>query len=356
MKSFKYILLAALAAFCCLIFIKIHLGKDNRTVVNAPTVNNLVPFPGSGLTSVVPPEVYGYLILRGDTSTASMEANLQYVNGVIVEALHVVGSETVLDNPAKQKPVFQYIREHNKSAKVIALVNNYSGGKWQVTKTTETLADPAQRTGVVKKIIAYVKDNKLDGVSLDFEGLREEAQENLVTFCSELHQALKENKLSLSINVEAGPDIDYAGLGKNVDQLILMDYDQHSVNTDPGPIASMLWFKQGIKEVVDLVDPAKVVIGLGAYAYDWEVGSGATGLTYGSAAKKALETGAKITFDQQTQNSTYTYIENGKEHVVWMLDRSSALSQKSAGQLYGINTFAVYRFGSEDQSLWKALK
>ena len=45
--------------------------------------------------------------------------------------------------------------------------------------------------------------------------------------------------------------------------------------------------------------------------------------------------------------------DNGVEHQVWFLDAVTALNQMRAAREVGIRTFALWRLGSEDRSLWK---
>ena len=44
--------------------------------------------------------------------------------------------------------------------------------------------------------------------------------------------------------------------------------------------------------------------------------------------------------------------ENNMRHDVWFLDAVTALNQMRAARTLGINTFALWRLGSEDRSLW----
>src|SRR5260370_38402627 len=44
--------------------------------------------------------------------------------------------------------------------------------------------------------------------------------------------------------------------------------------------------------------------------------------------------------------------DNGTSHRVWFLDGVTALNQMPAAREMGIRTFALWRLGSEDRSLW----
>jgi spore germination protein YaaH len=48
-----------------------------------------------------------------------------------------------------------------------------------------------------------------------------------------------------------------------------MAYDEYSADSDPGPIASQKWIEAQVDKISKKVSPSKVILGLGAYGYDW---------------------------------------------------------------------------------------
>ena len=67
----------------------------------------------------------------------------------------------------------------------------------------------------------------------------------------------------------------------------------------------------------------------------------------------ARESETDISFDADALNPTFAYVEdNGVEHQVWFLDAVTALNQMRAARNLGIRTFALWRLGAEDRSLW----
>ena len=68
----------------------------------------------------------------------------------------------------------------------------------------------------------------------------------------------------------------------------------------------------------------------------------------------ARESETDVNFNADALNPTFAYMEdNGIEHQVWYLDAVTALNQMRAARTAGIRTFALWRLGSEDRSLWK---
>ncbi|HEV2113774.1 MAG TPA: glycosyltransferase, partial [Terriglobales bacterium] len=68
----------------------------------------------------------------------------------------------------------------------------------------------------------------------------------------------------------------------------------------------------------------------------------------------AQESESPITFDPDSMNPHYGYMdEQNRPHEVWYLDAVTAINQMRAARALGINTFALWRLGAEDGSLWQ---
>ena len=68
------------------------------------------------------------------------------------------------------------------------------------------------------------------------------------------------------------PGWNYKAYAAASDYLILMAYDQHWAGSDPGPVAAQDWFEQQSRQAHARLDPAKTIIALGNYGYDWTDG------------------------------------------------------------------------------------
>ena len=63
---------------------------------------------------------------------------------------------------------------------------------------------------------------------------------------------------------------------------------------------------------------------------------------------------ADIEFDDTELNPHFAYLDEQEvRHDVWFLDAVTALNQMRAARELGISTFALWRLGSEDRSLWQ---
>jgi len=73
-----------------------------------------------------------------------------------------------------------------------------------------------------------------------------------------------------------------------------MNYDEHQVTSEPGPIASQNWFVGNLTRVPRVVPKKKIICAIGNYGYDWTL-SVPPAPVKGHAAKpfqtQVLETG-----------------------------------------------------------------
>src|SRR5262249_7386254 len=104
---------------------------------------------------------------------------------------------------------------------------------------------------------------------------------------------------------------------------------------------------------------SKIICSIGSYGYDWATSGKkreVTGVNTEHVQESwlhAREPESEIELDSDTLNPHFAYSEdNGVEHQVWFLDAVTALNQMRAARGFGIRTFALWRLGSEDRSLW----
>ena len=73
------------------------------------------------------------------------------------------------------------------------------------------------------------------------------------------------------------------------------------------------------------------------------------------AWQSASDSGADVELDSDSLNAHYAYDDDDAhvQHQVWFLDAVTVLNQMRAVRELGLQTFALWRLGSEDSSMWK---
>jgi len=65
---------------------------------------------------------------------------------------------------------------------------------------------------------------------------------------------LQAKQLRLYVNAQVGAnDAFLKGLGKSTDAVILMNYDQHESESEPGPVAAQDWFETNLSRTLKLI-------------------------------------------------------------------------------------------------------
>ena len=103
-------------------------------------------------------------------------------------------------------------------------------------------------------------------------------------------------------------------LAAAADALIVMTYDEHNEQGEPGPLAGQGWFEAKLDERFKDIDAKKLIISIGSYGYDWsEPGTGARDLGAGSLGAAGGVDGATLRFDTASLNPTFSYIDDAEQ-------------------------------------------
>ncbi len=299
----------------------------------------------------------GFLVNWDDSSMSSLKQNLDGLDMVIPEWLHLADNNGSLseDDPARQAQISEYIRLRRPGFPIMPLLNNWNGKAWEGDKLSRVLADPAARKRVIQQLLAYIERQHFAGISIDFENIPAKSQANFQRFLAELYAVLNPRGLLLSMNVPANdPAFDYRNLARKVDYLILMAYDEHWSTGLPGPIAGLPWFADVLQRRQRDVPAKKMIVAIGNYAYDWEAGHPAEERSFEEAVLTAKESEGNISLDPASLNPTFDYSDdNDHIHHVWMLDAVTAFNQLVIAGSVSPGGIAMWRLGSEDPALWK---
>jgi cellulose synthase/poly-beta-1,6-N-acetylglucosamine synthase-like glycosyltransferase/peptidoglycan/xylan/chitin deacetylase (PgdA/CDA1 family) len=231
------------------------------------------------------------------------------------------------------------------------------------------LHDPVARNRLHVQLDKFLFANPgYRGICLDFEMVSDENEKLYAEWIAELHNDFHVKNLKIYVNVQAGADdATLRELAQASDGIILMNYDEHEETSDPGPVASQPWFEANLKRVLTLVPKEKIICGLGNYGFDWAVPLPEKGkkvstrvvdvddLTVQDAWQRAEDAGADVHLEGDELNPHFAYDDEDAHlrHQVWFLDGVTALNELRAGRQMGLKTFALWRLGEEDPSLWQ---
>jgi cellulose synthase/poly-beta-1,6-N-acetylglucosamine synthase-like glycosyltransferase/spore germination protein YaaH/peptidoglycan/xylan/chitin deacetylase (PgdA/CDA1 family) len=295
-------------------------------------------------------------------SLAALEQHYRDLDLLIPEELHVISASGQL-SPVDDPKLADWMQAKHIELPIMPLVNNFDGTNWRSKELAELLATPAARKQLIQGLIDYCTARHNPGLVLDFENLPDSSQPELDRFVHQLAGRMHAAGLKLMVALPpANPSFDYSSLGAQADAIILMDYDQHWGTSSPGPIAGQDWFLHGLRETLRRVPPAKLVVAIGNYSYDWPLPKRggrhhappeAESISFQQALNRAAEANATVEFDPNSLNPNFSYFDqDNREHAVWFLDGVTAYNELRAAERAGVRGTALFRLGTEDPSLW----
>ncbi|HHX23481.1 MAG TPA: glycoside hydrolase [Thermoanaerobacterales bacterium] len=256
---------------------------------------------------------------------------------------------------------------HENNLAVWALIKN----NFDPDITHEFLSSSETRDKIIRQILMYAELFRLDGINLDFENVYYEDKDMLVQFVRELTPILREAGILVSMDVTAKSSslnwslcYDRKELGKVVDYIMLMAYDEHwATSPVSGSVASIGWVENSIVTLLEDVPPQKVILGLPFYTREWEetpnengdyiVTSRALSM---AQVKQILETNkAQPIWDEKTGQNFAFYKKGDSIFKIWLEDEQSIKLKAELVKKYNLAGTAAWRKGFEEPEIWDVL-
>ena len=306
------------------------------------------------------PIVAGFYVTWDTASQAALARHVSHLDWVVGEFAFVdsTGDSLRVD---VDKRVFDIVdtAAAAERPRVFLMVSNAANNAFNSRHLVRLIASPARRARAVAQLAAAVKQYGFAGVTVDFENFPESADPGMFAFLRELRAAVGPlgavvTQTFATDQIEGERAARYAALN---DYVFLMLYDEHYTTVSAGPIASQGWFEQHARDYLRYVPAKKAIVALGAYGYDWnDAESKATEVKFQDVVEFSRANAAPIRWDARSLNPYIVWTDaDSTDHVVWYLDGVTAYNQGRAALGMGAAGLAVWRLGSEDPSLWRAV-
>lgn len=253
---------------------------------------------------------------------------------------------------------------HKNGYKVWALMsNNFSSAD----QTGSFLNDTDARDNAIKQVLSYAALYKLDGINIDFENINKKDKDALTQFVREITPFLKEQDLTVSIDVTVpdGSDnyslcYDRKALGEVVDYVMLMAYDQHWASSPvAGSVAQITWVENNLNKMLELVPKEKLVLGLPFYTRVWKDEPGkklkSSAISMDTAKKLIKDNNLKVSWDEPSGQFYTEYTKDGINNKMWLEDENSINLKSSLVQKYQLAGAASWSKGREIPEIWSVL-
>ncbi|MEN6369874.1 MAG: glycosyl hydrolase family 18 protein [Thermotogota bacterium] len=334
-------------------------------------------FPGAACRGTASPGTVCLGYYTGDErSFEAVQDFAEYLTIVSADVYAVEFNGTITG--ADDFGVVAFCKAHG--IEVYACVSNYNKDP-DVDGFDAELARAAivtHRDKVIARLVALAASGGYDGVNIDFENLAfsrdiDDDRAAFTTFIHELAADLHALGLKLAISVPGKTEdsidddwsypFDYAALGEDADLLQLMTYDEHGPWSEPGSVSGADWVEDCVAYAVSVVDPAKLLIGLPAYGYDWDLTDSdpeswtysATSFSWSGIAALLAQPGAIEGWDAASQSPFVTYIEHGHWHEAWFENAASLQAKTALVTDYHLAGLSMWSLGQEDAAFWEAV-
>lgn len=274
------------------------------------------------------------------------------------------------EGTVKSKADKQYVSwAHNRNMEVWGLMDN----NFDPDMTTEALSTFDRRSHIIKQMLAYAKQYKLDGINIDFENVHTKDKDHVVQFVREMKPLAKARGLIVSIDVTPKSNsemwslfLDRKRLGETVDYMMVMAYDEHwAASPKAGSVSSLPWAEQSVRRIMeeDAVPSSKLVLGVPLYTRVWTETSeaGETKVSSKAIGMEKLQTllkeqKVKGTLDASTGQNYVQFTEGESIKKIWMEDGTSLQSRVNMAKKLKLGGIASWNRSFAIPETWHVLK
>ncbi len=223
---------------------------------------------------------------------------------------------------------------------------------------------------IASEAVNLATENGFDGVLLDYETSAfgfDTTTNNISSFYKVVSQKVKSSNLLFYTTVygdtyfRARP-YDIKKIGELSDKVLIMAYDFSKSRGNPGPNFPLketeeygYSFERMISDFQKDVDNRKLVVTLGYFGYDWQVGGDGTAVASGVplSTNKIIQDfvndcaydSCNLERDPSTQEPSIKYLDaDGNRHAVWFEDTKSADVKKQFLKSKGILEIADWAY------------
>lgn len=269
------------------------------------------------------------------------------------------------------KATHEYVEwAHGRGYQIWGLFSN----GFEPDQTSEVLASTEKRFYMIQQLVAFAQLYKLDGINIDFENVYTEDKENLVQFVKEMMPIMHEQGLVVSIDVTPKSNsemwslfIDREALGKLVDYMMVMAYDEHwAASPKAGSVASLPWVEQSLLRILeeDQVPSEKLVLGMPLYTRIWSEEAQSDGSVkvsskaVGMSKVDEIIAEHKLTpqYDDSTGQNYVEYTEDGVKQRIWIEDETSIKARTALVHKHKLAGVASWQRSFAKNEIWPVIE
>lgn len=311
-----------------------------------------------------PRDVAGYYWVYDDGTKpfASFSGNTDAISMICPVWMELSGTNGDITFHEDTK-VEDYAREHG--IRVLPLIQFFSSRTMHAVFT-----NIISRARLSRQIVEALDSCKyVQGINLDFEGMRAEDRYSYNNFLIEISTRLKAKGYLCTIDVPAKSRenltsswngwCDYAEIGRYCDIVMIMTYDEHEGSSGPGPISSVQMCDRTLAYATSVMPKEKVYLGLPFYGYDWpqKGKGGVTSPRYEKTMQQVKDKSILVNWDREAKCPWYTYSDdNGNTRTCYYEDARSIAAKLEIGRRHDVGGVCIWSLGGEDPKIWDSIR
>jgi peptidoglycan/xylan/chitin deacetylase (PgdA/CDA1 family)/spore germination protein YaaH len=286
----------------------------------------------------------------------SLVVNIGHLDMVVSEGFSILPkTDTVVTK--LDTGLMNLNKKYNKP--IIVSLSNYvntdnAHGGYDTKDVDRIVNNKTLRSNFINSIVNALTKNKLKGINVDFDELKDRNGKNYVAFQNELYKTLHAKGFLVTQNVVPEDEtFDITKLQHVNDFLFIMAIDEHYEATNAGDLSNQRWVEQILDDVCSKVPSEKIILTFAGGAYDWREGDVGKTMGYQQAISTAEEQKSKITFDLNSANLHFTYMDKDSlDHTIYFTDAATNFNVIRMADDWATGGVALWRLGAEDPRLW----
>ncbi|MBC2722724.1 glycosyl hydrolase family 18 protein [Desulfosporosinus sp.] len=289
-------------------------------------------------------------------------------HGSIIQQLAIFEVSIQSNGSILGRPSRRLIDEaHAMGIKVFLVVSNLTRqGQFSTALIGRLVRDQDFANLVWRNIRDILVDYRFDGINLDLEKAAPTDRARFTQLIQTWSAMFRQANFIVSIDVPAktwdDPQnvwkgaFDYSPIGQAVDEVILMTYEEHWSESEPGSVASIPWITQVLDYTIGIIPREKIYMGIPMYGYDWPEGGTGRVIGYQRATELARRYGAPLQWNAWQRSTYFRYETRGVRHTVYFEDPRSLREKLALATQKGIKGVALWEMNLSYPSFWEVLQ
>jgi peptidoglycan/xylan/chitin deacetylase (PgdA/CDA1 family)/spore germination protein YaaH/GT2 family glycosyltransferase len=340
--------------------VAIGIEKSAVTGANGPLPRALegakfLPVANRALPSEAAPIKRFAFFASGDPSSfISLKANGGEIDAILPDWISIAPSGKAINReyPTGEGAVRKLRRDQGLDLEIYPVLS----ATQSYAETAAILARAENRRLLAEDIGRYLAEGDYDGVAVALPELGPASHANLAHFLDDLGRSLHPSgRKIITVMSPRRPDTRDQELAHRSDLVLIKTYEG-PIDARPAPLASQGWFESELAAVLQGIDAAKLIVGIGSFASDWDAIDRRRELAVQRAWELLDEAKAPLSFDVKTLNPHFRYTgADVLTHNVWFLDGVTVFNQARAAFAARPAGVALWRLGLEDPGAWASL-